>query len=345
MWKINFCLLPSASSSVIRRSREVYLEEVRFTLCDEVQTFLPFHFLRLTVYHIFMDMVSLIIDNQQVWKFCQIIHFRTFQILSVQHIEAVSGRSSGAQRDDVVDDALWGVIIWDGVIILRKKEMPVGKGNQTVTGSLLADAVFLAHHIILEESEYFITIRFGDKDVLIHIEIIGLHIPFVTSRFQPSHKSVLQSVIDHQSGGNNQKVLGKPSACSVLVSGIQHLPEQQGMHHPCFTSGSRHFNRILRQCVFLLFKNGEVNFRHEIRSYFFINVFHAVHLQHLMEIDNIDDSLSLTFVEIVFPLTDIRLIKPVSQQVSSYGSHSLHHTSVIHGFISQFGYSFRQIQR
>ena len=76
MREIAFLRFLARTPLVVRCSREIYLEEpFSFLLCDDVQSFLPFHFLYLAIPFQFVNMVSLVINHHDVLQTCQILQF------------------------------------------------------------------------------------------------------------------------------------------------------------------------------------------------------------------------------------------------------------------------------
>ena len=223
--------------------------------------------------------------------------------------------------------------------------MPVGQGNQSFAGGLPTDAILLGHHIVLDERKHLVTITLGDEHLLVHVVVVGLRVAIFLVTLLSAAEGIQQTVVNNQTRSHNQELLRKSSALHILVSGIQHLPDQQGMHHPRLTCARSHLHSILRHLIFRLGKLSQVGPIHQFRDDALIGIHHTVFSHHFVQIDDVEDSLSLTLMEVSRTLVAETLSKPVVQERSGGWGHLLQHLPTLPGGIDHIGKSMRQFQR
>ena len=223
--------------------------------------------------------------------------------------------------------------------------MPVGQGNQSLAGGLSADAILLGHHIVLYKRKHLVTITLRDEYVLVHVVVVGLRVTIFFVALLSTAEGIQQTIVNNQTRSHNQELLRKSSTLYILVPGIQHLPDYQGMHHPRLSRARSHLHCILRHLIFRLGKLSQVGPIHQFRDDALIGIHHAVFSHHFVQIDDVEDSLSLTLMEISHTLVAEALSKPVVQERSGGWGHLLQHLPTLPGGIDHIGESMRQFQR
>ena len=223
--------------------------------------------------------------------------------------------------------------------------MPVGQGNQSLAGGLPADAIFLGHHIVLYERKHLVTITLGDEHLLVHVVVVGLRVTIFLISLLSAAEGIQQTVVNNQTRSHYQELLRKSSTLHILVPGIQHLPDYQGMHHPCLSRARSHLHCILRHLIFRFGKLSQVGPIHQFRNDALIGIHHAVFSHHFVQIDDVEDSLSLTLMEISHTLVAETLSKPIVQERGGGWGHLLQHLPTLPGGIDHIGESMRQFQR
>ena len=173
-----------------------------------------------------MDMMRLVVDNHDILQSCQIFQFRASQITAIQHTKIITSCFARSYRQQFIDDTWHVVIVFCVFLHLIFKQMPIGKCNQSITCGLTPYTLFLCDYIILYEREHFLAIMHRNKNFLIHIEIIGFNIAFFSVSFHSATECVKKAIIDDQARSHNQEVLGITSAFHILMTCIQHLPDQ-----------------------------------------------------------------------------------------------------------------------
>ena len=168
------------------------------------------------------------------------------------------------------------------------------------------------------------------------MEVVGTDIAFGRAGTQASLVGIQQAVVDNEAGGYDKEVAGVAPRGCLLAPGIEQLPQQQGVHHPGFACAGSHLYDILGEVVLLLCQLGEVGFSQEVGGHSFVDVQYGLHTQHFMQVDNVQDGLSLSFVEIAGTLVHVRLGKPITQEVGRHGRHSLQHRAVGPGHLYLF---------
>ena len=76
-----------------------------------------------------------------------------------------------------------------------------------------------------------------------------------------------------------------------------------------------------------------------------IGIHHAVFSHHFVQIDDVEDSLSLSLMEVSLTLVAETLSKPIVQERSGGWGHLLQHLPTLPGCIDHIGESMRQFQR
>ena len=223
--------------------------------------------------------------------------------------------------------------------------MPVGQGNQSLTGGLSADTILLGHHIILYKRKHLVTITLRNKNVLVHVVVVGLRVTIFFVALLSTAEGIQQPVVNDQTRSHYQELLRESSALHIFVPGIQHLPNQQSMHHPRLSRASSHLHGILRHLIFRLGKLRQVCPIHQFRNDALVSIHHAVFSHHFVQIDDVEDSLTLTLVEVSLTLIAEALSKPVVQERSGGWGHLLQHLPTLPGCIDHIGESMRQFQR
>ena len=223
--------------------------------------------------------------------------------------------------------------------------MPVGQGNQSLAGGLPADAILLGHYIVLYKRKHLITITLGDEHLLVHVVVVGLRGTIFLISLLSAAEGIQQTVVNNQTRSHYQELLRKSSALHILVPGIQHLPDYQGMHHPCLSRARSHLHCILRHLIFRFGKLSQVGPIHQFRNDALIGIHHAVFSHHFVQIDDVEDSLSLTLMEISHTLVAETLSKPIVQERGGGWGYLLQHLPTLPGGIDHIGESMRQFQR
>ena len=252
-----FHLLLSCALCVERRSREVYLYEASaFGSTDSVQSSLPFYFFGLSVSLYLVYVMRLVVDNHQVFQSGKVLQFVAAQCSAVEHTEVVARCFARAHRQQCVHYFCWSnsvrvvIVVFILVCCLVLKEVPVGKSYQAFASGFLAYAVLFRHHIVLYEREHLVAIALRYEHILVEIVVVGLRVAVFCVSFLSAAEGVEQTVVHNKSGRYNQKLLCEASALLVFVACVQHLPYQQGVHHPCLARASSHLHGILRHLVF-----------------------------------------------------------------------------------------------
>ena len=189
--------------------------------------------------------------------------------------------------------------------------MPVGQGNQSLASGLPADAILLGHHIVLNEREHLVAIALGDEHLLVHVVVVGLRVAIFLVALLSATEGVQQTVVNNQARSHNKELLRESSALHILVPGIQHLPDYQGMHHPRLSRARSHLHCILRHLIFKLGKLSQIGPILQLRNDALIGIHHAVFAHHFVQIDDVEDSLTLTLVEVSLTLIAEALSKPI----------------------------------
>ena len=138
--------------------------------------------------------------------------------------------------------------------------MPVRQGNQSVACCLTSDSFFFRHHIVLDKRKHLLPIMHRNEYFLIQIEVVRFDITLFLVTLHPSAEGIQQTVIYNESRCYNQKVLRETESHLPSFGGggggfsscIQHLPQQQGMHHPRLARSRCHLHGIFRHLIFLL---------------------------------------------------------------------------------------------
>ena len=222
--------------------------------------------------------------------------------------------------------------------------MPVGQGYQSVTCRLSSDAVLLGHHIVLYEGKHLVTITLGDENLLVHVVVVGLRVAVFPAPLLSATKGVKQTVIDYQARSHYQEFLCEPSALHRLVPGIEHLPNQEGVHHPSLARSRSHLHGILRKLVFLFGELRQICPVHQFGDYLLVSIQYGGLSQHLVQIDDVEDGLSLSLMEIPLTLCAKAFAKPIVQERCRGGCHLLQHLPTLPCRIHHVGQSACQLQ-
>ena len=222
--------------------------------------------------------------------------------------------------------------------------MPVGQGYQSITGHLTADTVFLGDRVVLNEREDFLAVHLRQEELLVEPVVVSLKVTGLLASLLSATESIFQPFIDDKARSHDEEVAGEASGWLLFVQGVEHLPDNQCVHHPCLASAGSHLHSILGYFVFLLCQLCQVELWHQVGRYLLIVVEDGLRLQHLMQIDDVEDSLSLTFVEVHLALVAACVAQPVVQQVGSDGCHLLKHRAVFPCLFSHVAESLRQFQ-
>ena len=257
-----FLHLAACAGGGVGRGGEVQLEEVSLVSRDEVESFLPFHLFDFPGFLVFVDVVRLVIDDHQVGQRGQVVQLGSAQVGVVKSVKGIAGGNSRTCGQQLVNHGLRGIALGGFLVFSAHEEVPVGEGDQPAAGHLPADAVLLAYHVVLKEAENFVSIGGRHEQILDFTEIVGHGVAFraVAAGFQTPLESVLQTVIHHQTRCHDEEVLCVSLGVAV-VAGIQHLPQQKGVHHPRLARSGRHLHGELREVILRLFQKTEVRQR------------------------------------------------------------------------------------
>ena len=322
-------------------------EAVAFLFCDDVQALLPLHFLRLAAALEFVDVVGFVVDDHDVVQTCEVFQLRAAKVSPVQHAEVVACCFARAYGQQLVDHScdvqlLSGLCFFFHLVL---EQVPVGQSNQSVACRLAPDAFFLRHDVVLYEGEDFLPIVNRDEDFLIEIEVVGLEVASFLASCHPSTEGIQQAVIDDEAGCHNEEVLGEASAFDVFPPRIQHLPQQQGVHHPRLACACCHLHGVLRHPVLRLTECAEVERRHQVGRHPFIILHDVPCAQHFVEVDDVEDGLPLTGMEVATPEGAILLREPEPEQFRSRRRHLLQQFTTRPGFVHHFAQPLCQLQR
>ncbi len=278
----------SRAYSVIGRGREIHLHETAaLASSDGVEAALPLHLLHLAVALQLVYVMRLIVDDHQVGERSEIVYLVATERPVVERTERVAGSHARAYRQQVAHELLVLGIRDNsadvGLIVeLTLEKMPVGQGDEALTGGLAADAILLSHHIVLYKTEHLLPVLWRQEKFLVIIIVVGLDVAHVGTTLQPSAKGIFQPVVNDESRRNDEEMLSEAPARRVLMSGIENLPDEQGMHHPRLAGAGGHLHSIFGYTVFLLREDTAVSQRQQFGYSGLISVKHRLHTHNLV---------------------------------------------------------------
>ena len=126
---------------------------------------------------------------------------------------------------------------------------------------------------------------------------------------------------------------------------VEHLPQQQGMHHPRLARAGGHLDGILGHLVLLLRQRVHVHLSHHVGYNGSVVVLHGLHTGHLVQVDGVQYGLALSCVEVVGALDGEWFAEPVLQQFARDGRHPFHHLAALPGLVHLVAQPLRQQQR
>lgn len=263
--------------------------------------------------------MGFVIEDHERGQVFQICEDAAFLIAAVQHVQIVARTRSGRQWQDALHHffGIGGLARCLDFTVLKRltflrQHMPVGNGDDPARRNLAANVLFGADRT-LDEAEHFITIGVRNEQLLEDGQVRDREVPLAVAFL--AHEGIKQPVVNDQAGCNDEEILGEAGIVRRAV-GVENLPDHEGLQHPGLASARCHLEAVFGISVFRRADDLGIPRAHQqyVRRGNLVEVLQRGNAQHLMGIDNVEQGLPLSGVEIERPGILKFGLKPPFQQ-------------------------------